>query len=292
MLDQSSGVALRTGANPLGIAVAATVAAGAAKAMRLAFDPEHRLTAIVAEATKNVVDHAYAGRAPGQIELRIAPLDAVDGDASVGTGEVVVSVRDTGRGYPLVPTSADPPGLGLSMIYELSDELTIRSLKDAGTAIDAALHLDAKRDRPARRELTYSSPSAGSVEDGRSTLDFGHPSFLAPILPRAVAAHAVALEGSIDAVGEAMVHGEAVARRLATGPEPPQVDIGQSSAGDYLEVRIGPLAGARANALVKDLEPDLRPHATVRSAPAGVADSMGKAHVIIEFPLHIPLSES
>ena len=124
------GVSLRMAADEMAVPVASKVAAGAAEAMGLPFGPTRRLTAITLEAVRNAVEHAYAGGRTGAIEVAIDCESSGNGN---GYGpEIHIHVQDYGAGCPLEPTSADPPGLGLSIMSESSD--MIESPSPGGSA--------------------------------------------------------------------------------------------------------------------------------------------------------------
>ena len=276
------GVSTRMTANALAVKVAGRIAAGAAEALDLGFGPARRLTAITLEATQNAVEHAYLDRDLGAIELAIGlgPPGAA-GAARNGDGrEIRVSVRDFGGGCPLTPTSSEPPGLGLSIMSELSEMLMIRSRRDGGTEIDALV-------RSAASGHDGASPEhAAGAEPPRSAseLVFGDPGFLAPVLPRAIAMHVAALDGSIDAVGDAIARGRAISRSLADDPHLPAIAIGEVGCAGPLRVGIGPLAPARAEALVADLGGGGGSE-QVRLQPPEGKDRVGNPRVLVDIPI-------
>lgn len=278
MNQAASHVSLKTPANPLGVTLAGRVAAGAAEALTLGFGPERRLTAIVVEATRNVVEHAYGDRGLGAVELSI-DLQGDGGsrlDPPAPAGSVVVWVRDSGTGCPLAPTSSNPPGLGLSMISELSEELTIHSRKDGGTEIGARVRFgDAEGDSRSDAPIPQASPTA-------SELAFGDRSFLISILPRVISAYAAGQDGTIDGVARAMQDGQAIARRLDADETPPLIAIsaGKDSAG--VQLLIGPLPHPGARRLLADLEHQLSDQRGARLE----AEATEQASVLVNVPVH------
>jgi serine/threonine-protein kinase RsbW len=77
----------------------------------------------VSEAVTNVVRHAYPSE-PGEVRVR----------ARVSDGDLEVVVSDDGCGvHSGTPDSG--LGLGLALIYEVSDEMTLASGADGGTDV-------------------------------------------------------------------------------------------------------------------------------------------------------------
>jgi anti-sigma regulatory factor (Ser/Thr protein kinase) len=214
---------MRMAADDLAIKVAAKVAAGVADALDLEFGPGRRLTAITLEATRNVVEHAYREGAAGAIELRIGlePPRPHNGDGP-HPPEIHVSVRDFGNGCPLEPTAAEPPGLGLSIMSELSEELTITSRRDGGTEVDALVRSGGEPSAAVAREQPDPLTAV-------SELSFANSAFLRAVLPRAMAAHAAEMDASIDSVGDAMEAGRTISDSLGEELIPPAVRISQNA---------------------------------------------------------------
>ncbi len=175
----------------------------------------------------------------GDVELDLALRRAEPGGAE---DELVVTIRDFGAGCPLEPTASEPPGLGLSIISELSEALRIDSQRQAGTAIDATIRIGgdaaATADRPAATR--------------GSRLSFGGAAFLAPVIPRALAVHAAAGGGSVDAVRAAIEAGRGIAAALApeaAAGRAPAVAIDCPREAGSLEVLIGPIVAGAVEAL-------------------------------------------
>lgn len=270
----SPGVSLRMAADEMAVPVAAKVAAGAAEALELAFGPGRRLTAITLEATRNAVDHAYESDEPGAIEISIG-LESPAGNGAAP--EIHIHVRDYGGGCPLEPTSADPPGLGLSIMSELSEQLRLTSRRDGGTEIDATVRADPHHDG------TEPPPDA-SPPDAGSEMRFGDPAFLREVLPRTIAAHAAAMDSSIDAVEGAIRAGAAISRALVGYDELPTVRVRQAE--KTLCAEIGPVGTEVGHAIREYLEPELGfedgPHLQTREA----IDATGFIVVSVTIPLH------
>ena len=121
---------------------------------------------MLVEATRNAVQHAYADLPVGDVVLGMTMHRAEAGSGY--SDELVVSVRDFGDGCPFEPTSSHPPGLGLSLMSELSENLVIQSHKRGGTEIDATIRLPGDGRVPGLRDAA----SHGS------TFEFRDPAFL------------------------------------------------------------------------------------------------------------------
>ena len=78
----------------------------------------------VSEAVTNVVHHAYQGRQPGSVRVRVEHA----------APEIEVMVQDDGTG--MTPRH-DSPGLGLGMplIATISDRFDVRAARDGGTRL-------------------------------------------------------------------------------------------------------------------------------------------------------------
>ncbi len=268
------GVTLRMAADEMAVPVAAKVAAGAAEALDLPFGPGRRLTAITLEATRNAVDHAYATGDSGAIELSIG-LESPDGNGAAP--EIHVRVRDYGSGCPLEPTSSDPPGLGLSIMSELSESLRLTSRRDGGTEIDAMVRSEGGPQQAV-------PPPEATPPEADSEMRFGDRAFLRSVLPRTVAAHAAAMEASIDAVEGAIRAGSAIARALVDYEQLPAVRVRQT--GGDLVVEIGPVGTDAGQSIRRLLEPEFGFEDGPRLETRESIDPTGFIVVSITIPLH------
>lgn len=261
-------VSIRTRADERAVHVAAKLASGTTEALKLEFGPSRRLSAVVIEATRNAVDHAYEDGPPGDVEVEVAMIH--------GGEELVVSVRDFGNGCPMGPTSSEPPGLGLSMMSELSESLAISSRKHRGTEIDATIRLSADENGSAPSRLA----SHGSA------IDFHDPAFLDAVIPRAIAVHASDAGGSIDAVRSAIEGGNGIATSIEHEPVTrfgAKVMIDRPDASADLEVRMGPMPERAASELHDRLVSNLKPSQRVALERAGEGGSSHR--VLVALPL-------
>lgn len=277
-----SNVSLRTPANALGVTLAEHVATGAAEALALGYGSERRLTAIAIEATRNVVEHAYVDRDVGGIELSIGVLRGGEHEpASVtpGRGEILIRVSDTGGGCPLTPTSTEPAGLGLAMMSELSEALTIESHKDRGTEIGATISFS-RGDSPMSPTAASSRPDDRQVT-GETEMVFGDPAFLVPIVPRVLSAHATHPDITLDALQSVVAQGTSLAKRLAEEEAPPPISVAPGSNADALSVHIGPVQPDRGRALADDLRRKFDDPLTVLLGP----EPNGGVRIQVRIPL-------
>lgn len=285
---QLSSVSMTTSATALGIILAGRVAAGAADALSLGFGPERRLTAVAIEAARNVVEHAYVDRDAGDIELSIDLAgDGSDADRGRGqpaAGDLFVTVRDSGGGCPLTPTSSEPPGLGLAMMSELSEALSIKSRRDLGTEINATIRFD--RDGTALNGAGREGQPEPSGSSERSRLEFGDSTFLFSILPRVMAAHAAGRQSTVEAVTEVVSRGRKMATLLAEyfgtiGIVIDTDDTRDGAAG--LRVRLGPVEASEADRLSRQLDEVLR---ELAHPSVGEPEDGGGSFVELRIPLH------
>lgn len=238
----SADVCLSVAATSENVEIARQVAAGAAEAVGLELEPAARFDTIAAEASQNVVEHAYAGASPGPMELRIE-LSAGSQEAG---GELSVAVSDRGTGFQLGPSRGSPEGLGLSLISGLSDGFALRSTRRQGSEVQAGLLLDGEG--PSADQPSAPDPDV-------SVIEFAGTQFLASVLPRALAGHVWRLRTTIERVAQAMQLGEAISRGLLRREAillPLWVTT--RTGDDDLEVEIGPLDDEQAGLVAAELD--------------------------------------
>jgi len=241
-----AAVTLLAEATDSGVNVASAVANGVGNAMDLGLDPATRLNAIVVEACGNVAAHAYREGSPGNLELAIFAEPRAAGART--PARIHSRIRDFGDGMEFLPTAADPPGLGLSMISNLADEMTIRSEPSGGTSVEASvLVLDqAPSPQPGRAPL---------LPHGACELRFGALELAEAVLPRALVAHARGSEVTLDQVTETMLVGDAVAQAIewAGRATVPTVRITRRGDDQGLRLRVGPLASEEVDELLSEI---------------------------------------
>lgn len=177
----------------------------------------------VTEALANAVEHAYAGES-GVVRVHFLP----------GEEELVVSVRDFGRGMPERDASGlDRPGYGLAMIEGIARRVDIRTSE--GTEIEMALAL--------------------GVADP-ATVDGGAPG-LQPaerILRRVVAVAAAQVDMSVERVMETLLVVELITRHGLRHLVGECARIRMTRIDEGLELRLGPLERGGARIAVQDTD--------------------------------------
>ena len=241
----SPGVALFAAATDRTVRVAAAVASGVAESLHLDLEAAASLNAIAVEGSRNVVAHAYPSGLVGPIWMRIEPPVA----EATERREVTISFRDSGRGCSFWPTSADPPGMGLSLICELSERTQITSRRGSGMDMEASVAVTEDFD-------PVTPLPAGNAAPAGSELHFEETSLMGPVLSRALGAHLEGPGTTVDQIVDASRLGQAIAADLTKleGDAPlirvPERPEGQDAP---LSVRVGPLAPAAAEHLIDDL---------------------------------------
>lgn len=107
---------------------------------RRAISPDEETDVLLAigEACANAVEHAYAGAAPGAVEIRIAPAERDD--------SLLVEVRDFGR-WREAPGRDPDRGRGIELMRALADDFELET-GSAGTTVALQLRLPSS---PGRR---------------------------------------------------------------------------------------------------------------------------------------------
>lgn len=237
-------VTLHTAATDRAVTVAAAVASGVSESLRLGLEAAASVTAIAVEGSRNVVAHAYP---PGEVGPLWMTIESPP-ETSADTHEVTIRFRDEGRGCSMWPTGADPPGFGLALLCELSEQTSIRSHRGRGTEIEATVSVD---------DFLLSEVAAARPASGESEIHFEGTALMGSVLPRAFAAHVEGPSATIDQIDAASKLGESIAADLSSpGGQAPLISVPdrpeQSDAP--LLVRVGPMEGSEAEHLIDGLE--------------------------------------
>jgi hypothetical protein len=251
---RAPGVALIGAATGDTVRMAAAVANGVAEALHLGLEATASLSAIAVEGARNVVAHAYPAGQAGPLRMRIEPPPAGDPDDH----EVTISFQDAGRGFSIWPTAGDPPGVGLSLVCELSERTQITTRRGVGTSIEAAVsvHDDFALER---------SAFADEGDRVECSINFEDTTLMAPVLPRALGAHVGGPEATVDQVAEASHLGEALAADLASldgDPPPVRMPDRPDEPSSPLRIRVGPVGLGDADRLLEGLESAWAPRAS------------------------------
>lgn len=222
-----AGVSLIAEATERSVGIVGAVASGAGESLKLPLEPATRLNAIAIEAASNVVAHAYPGSS-GPLELEIiTPREDVAED-------LTVVMRDSGSGILTATTHTDPPGLGLTVIYALADEIEIRSTPESGTSIAATIQTtmdSAARDGPA----LDTDPRSGGV------LTFFGTNFMEAVLPRTLAALVAGSTTALDVLTSVLHVGDAIAYGLRSSLDRKSTAMVHWEGDAPREIRVGPL---------------------------------------------------
>lgn len=241
----SPGVVLRAAATDRTVRVAAAVASGVAESLNLGLEAAASLNAIAVEGSRNVVAHAYPRGHVGPIWMRIEPPlpDATEGR------EVTISFRDSGRGCSFWPTSDDPPGIGLSLICELSERTQITSRRGSGMGMEASVAVS--------EDFDPATPlPSGDAQPNESELHFEGPALIEPVLPRFLGAHLEGPDATVDQIVDASRLGQAIATGLSDWDgDAPSIRVPDRPEGEDspLLIRVGPIAPPVAERLTDDL---------------------------------------
>ena len=176
----------------------------------------------VTEALANAVEHAY--EESGSVHVSFSPREE----------EMLVSVRDFGRGMPDREQVGDDAGYGLAMIEGIARRVDIRG--DEGTEIEMALAL--------------------GVADTTTAVDGAAPGIQPAerILRRVVAVVAAQVDMSVDRVMESLLVVELVARHGLRYLVGDHAHVRLVRTEGAFDLRVGPFEEGGALAVVRDSE--------------------------------------
>jgi serine/threonine-protein kinase RsbW len=230
--DDSPIISLRLESSPETLTLVRGMLGGVAELIQL--DPEllDDLKTAVSEACNNVVMHAYEG-ASGPLCICISAED--DG--------LVVTVRDQGRGIPVLAPSDDRlQGVGIPIMRALAQQTAFRPCEGSGTEV--WLKFASERDgRP-----LYTVPDAATPEDGWSerlegdaVVSLSPVSFVGGVLGRLARAMAARARFSLDRFSDVYLVTDAVAAHAARAASAARLGFGLRTDTRRLELTIGPL---------------------------------------------------
>lgn len=109
---------------PANVPTARHVVLSHLKATNISDPPLNDICLACSEAVSNAVIHAYVGRDPGPVRVRV----------DVGPNEIELTVQDEGTG---MAPRADSPGLGVGMplMATLADRFEVRAPPGGGTVL-------------------------------------------------------------------------------------------------------------------------------------------------------------
>jgi len=209
----------------------------------LALDPEllDDLKTAVSEACNNVVMHAYDGSGPLEVCLFVAPE------------QIEVTVRDHGRGIPMLTPSDDRlQGVGIPIMRALAQQTAFRPLDDEGTEV-WMLFSGTRNGAP-----LYTSPADAAPEDGwtdrlagDAIVSLSPVSFVGGVLGRLARAMAARARFSLDRFSDVYLVTDALAAHAVVAASASRIGFGISIETRRLELTIGPFRQGASSELSK-----------------------------------------
>lgn len=229
------------------LAVVRQIAAGAADAFGLDEEEAADLKVVVAEASSNVVRHAFNGeQSPRAFEIEIK-----DSDRSV-----VAIIRDRGGGF--IPTAGgDSLGLGIPIMASISRALELRSIEGGGVQLRAEIPVarparQEDTEQPARVEATRGDASAKATAAGSvACVTVGSVDLLRSVLARLVGLAAARAGLTTDELADGLILSDALAG-AATWDEPTELAVTEHDGN--VRLTIGPLPPGAGQGLIEALE--------------------------------------
>jgi serine/threonine-protein kinase RsbW len=229
------------------------------------------LKTVVSEACNNVVLHAYEG---GEGPLEVS--------AEASTGEILLEVRDYGRGFQPSGGVDDEPslGLGLPLIASLSDSFQITGSSGDGTRMTMRFDLTG-----AEPVGTNGVPHPTPSEELAVRISGGD--MVRPVLARVIGALAARAQFSVDRLSDTVLLGDAVSGHEAEDFASGRVEVSIKDGDGSLGVRVGPLVEGGGERILAEMElPDgggsLRALTRSMEVTSGTADD-GSAAEFLEF---------
>ena len=206
----------------------------------IALDPEllDDLKTAVSEACNNVVLHAYGG-APGPM---VVTLHATP-------GALRVAVTDRGVGVP-EDVGESTPGIGLSVIRALAEQVTIERRPEGGTRLEMTF----ASARDGRALVQAPEPASDghpwpAVQGDQVGLSVSPVRLLPPILGRMARTLAATAHFSLDRFSDVYLITDSLAAHAGRNALDGRVDACLAAADRRLEVEIGPLRPGTSHAL-------------------------------------------
>jgi len=125
-------VELRLPADPKYIAVVRLTVAGVASRAGINVDDVDDLKVAISEAFTNTIDHAFEGREPGVVTVRMIPGEAALRIEVVDEG---VGFDPGNRNFTQATDLSEEGGLGLYLVHQYMDEVKIESAPGSGTRV-------------------------------------------------------------------------------------------------------------------------------------------------------------
>jgi anti-sigma regulatory factor (Ser/Thr protein kinase) len=216
----------------------------------LALDAEllDDLKTAVSEACNNVVMHAYDGDS-GPLSVRIFVAD----------DEIEVSIRDHGRGIPLLTPSDDRlQGVGIPIIRALADQTAFRPIQEGGTEVWMRF-AGTREGKPLYRGPGDAAPENGwgQLLDGDAVVSLSPVGFLGGVLGRLARALAARARFSLDRFSDVYLVTDAVAAHAVQAAIDGRINFAIRTDTRRLELMIGPFRPGASEALTGERQSDI-----------------------------------
>lgn len=230
------------------LTVVRQIAAGAADAFGLDEEEAADLKVVVAEASNNVVRHAFG---EGQEAPRAFEVEIEDAGRSV-----VAIVRDRGGGF--IPTAGgDSLGLGIPIMASISRALELRSIEGGGVELRAEIPVSRPgpppdTDRPGKREERSDQEAAEPAVDGTAArVTVGSSKLLRSVLARMIGFAAAGAGLTTDELADGLMVSDALAG-AATWDGAVEVTVTEHD--DRIQLTLGPLPQGAGQGMLDALE--------------------------------------
>ena len=212
-----AGASIRLPAHDTGVAVVRQFVAGMAQVLHLDDHACEDLKLATTEACTNAVVHAYPNGSTGSMAVTLEPGEDDD---------LVVIVRDEGRGLPAEHAAGEGDGYGISLIQAVSHDLQLGAHNGGGLELRM-------RFRHARQ--TPDEP-----------LDAVH----SPVLRRVIALIAAHAGFSMDRLSDAVLVAETLAAHAPSHTAGAVVRVRVEDRDGHVILRVGPLGEGGAKGLL------------------------------------------
>lgn len=243
MSENRPSVSLQLESSPETLTLVRGALGGVAE--RLNLDPEllDDIKTAISEACNNVVMHAYGGGS-GPLEVCLY----------VGPETIEASVRDQGRGIPvLAPADDRLQGVGIPIMRALATQTAFRSLAGGGT--EAWMLFEGRRNGTP----LYQQPGEPAVEDGwrdrlsgDAVVSLSPVAFIGGILGRLARALAARARFSLDRFSDVYLVTDALAAHAVQAASTSRLAFAIATDVRRLELTIGPLRPGTSSELSSD----------------------------------------
>jgi hypothetical protein len=177
----------------------------------------------------------------------------------VGEEEIEVSVRDAGRGIPVLTPSDDRlQGVGIPIIRALADQTAFRPVEDGGTEV--WMQFAATREG----KLLFTHPGQAAPDDGwidrlsgDAVVSLSPINFVGGVLGRLSRALAARARFSLDRFSDVYLVTDAIAAHALQAAVNGRINFGISTDTRRLELTVGPFRAGTSAGLTGDQQSDV-----------------------------------